>query len=60
MNDLEKKLDPGQFSRIHRSTIINLNYIKSVEPVSHGDYIVRMQNGAELSLSRHYRSNLIK
>jgi two-component system, LytTR family, response regulator len=34
---LEKKLDPGRFVRIHRSTIVNLERIQELQPAFHGD-----------------------
>ncbi len=58
MNELEKQLDPAKFSRIHRSTIVHLDRIKELQPQAHGDYVVILQNGAHLKLSRSYRPKL--
>ena len=58
MNELEKQLDPAKFSRIHRSTIVNLDRIRELQPHVHGDYAVILQNGAQLKLSRSYRPKL--
>lgn len=55
MNELEAKLDPQRFFRIHRSTIVNLRKIKELQPHSHGDFLVVLQNDQELKLSRNYR-----
>lgn len=58
MNLLESRLDPRRFVRIHRSTIVNLNSIRELEPVFHGEYRVYLEDGSELTLSRGYRGNL--
>ena len=55
---LEKKLDPAHFVRIHRSTIVNLERIREIQPAFHGDYVVIMESGAELALSRSCREKL--
>lgn len=55
---LEKKLDPARFVRIHRSTIVNLDRIRELQPVFHGDYVVILQDGAELQVSRSCREKL--
>lgn len=54
MTGLEDKLDSSRFVRIHRSTIVNLDYVKELKPYFHGDYIVYMKSGKELKLSRRY------
>lgn len=58
MNNLESKLDPGQFVRIHRSTIINLHYIDNLQPYFNGEFHITMKNGAKLKLSRNYRDKI--
>jgi two-component system LytT family response regulator len=58
MNAFEAKLDPAHFIRIHRSTIVNIDCIKNLEPWSTGEYVVRMSSGKELTLTRSYRDNL--
>jgi two-component system, LytTR family, response regulator len=55
---LSERLDPGQFVRIHRSTIVNVRKIKELQPCNSGEYIVVLKNGKELSCSRSYRSGL--
>ncbi len=52
---LETKLNPKLFARIHRSSIVNLERIKELQPWFHGDYRVILSNGTELILSRTYR-----
>lgn len=58
MNELEARLDPRKFVRIHRSTIVNLERIKELQPAFHGDYSVLLRSGARLTLSRTYRDRL--
>jgi two-component system LytT family response regulator len=55
---LEKKLDPTRFVRIHRSTIVNLERIRELQPAFHGDYVIILQDGTELALSRSCREKL--
>jgi two-component system LytT family response regulator len=58
ISGLEAQLDPKEFIRIHRSTIVNLRRIKELQPWSHGEYHVILHDGTELMLSRNYRDNL--
>ena len=59
LSRLEAKLDPEKFVRIHRSTIVNLDSIKSLHPLFNGDHIIVLKNGRELNSSRTYHENLI-
>jgi two-component system, LytTR family, response regulator len=58
MNSLEDRLDPGAFLRIHRSTIVNLQRVKEMHPMFHGEYRVILKDGTELASGRSYRSKL--
>ena len=58
LQSLEGRLDPAKFLRIHRSTIVNLDRIRELHPLFHGDYAVRLRDGTELTLSRNYREKL--
>ena len=58
MNHMEQQLDPSRFTRIHRSTIINTDFIREFQPWSHGDYIAILKNGQKLTISRRYRGRL--
>jgi two-component system, LytTR family, response regulator len=58
MNNIERKLDPQQFIRIHRSTIINISYIDSLQPYFNGEFHITMKNGEKLKLSRNYREKI--
>ena len=55
MNTIETRLDPAHFLRIHRSTIVNLDRIKEMQPWFSGEYVVLLKDGTELRLSRGYR-----
>src|SRR5207237_8760091 len=58
MASLETKLDPKKFLRIGRSTMVNVERIRELQPLFHGDYVVILRNGTKLTLSRNYRSKL--
>ena len=58
MNQMESRLDPERFFRIHRSRIVNTEHIKELQPWLNGEYVVVLQNGTELRLSRSYRERL--
>jgi two-component system, LytTR family, response regulator len=60
MNGLEAKLNPDKFLRIHRSTLVNIDRIKELNPLFSGDYTVMLKNGTELTLSRNYRDRLLE
>ncbi len=59
MNELGAKLDAGRFTRIHRSTIVNVDRLVEVRPSPHGDFEVKLQDGTRLKLSRGYRDQLL-
>ena len=58
IGNLAERLNPLQFVRIHRSTIVNVQKIKELQPCNSGEYIVILRNGKELSCSRGYRGGL--
>lgn len=57
MDVLEKKLDPQKFVRIHRSAIININYIKEIEVWGRGEHKIAMTDDKVFPVSRTYRNN---
>jgi two-component system, LytTR family, response regulator len=57
IQSLEETLDPKQFVRIHRSTIVRKAAVRGLHPLFHGDYLVRLNNGTELTLSRNFRES---
>ena len=58
MSSLESMLPASKFMRISRSTIVNVDRIKELQPLFHGEYSVILRNGARLTLSRTYRDKL--
>jgi two-component system LytT family response regulator len=58
MTAMEEKLKGGKFMRISRSTIVNVDRIKELQPLFHGEYSVILRNGTRLTLSRGYRDKL--
>lgn len=55
---IEARLDPARFARIHRSYLVNLDRVASIEPLDTGDARVHMGDGAALPCSRRYRTAL--
>ncbi len=55
MKDLEKRLDPRRFQRVHRSTIVNLDNVRSVKPHTNGECFLVLGSGAQIKVSRSYR-----
>jgi two-component system LytT family response regulator len=58
MRDLEARLDPRRFVRIHRSTIVAIDRVAELRPSAHGDHCVRLRDGTDLKLSRARRGRL--
>ena len=55
MAGMLERLDDRRFRRIHRSAIVNLDFVKELQPWSSGEYLVIMKDGTELTLSRTFR-----
>ncbi len=55
MKDLEKRLDPRFFQRVHRSTIVNLGQVRQVKPHTNGECFLVLESGAQVKVSRSYR-----
>ncbi len=55
MKDLEKRLDPRRFQRVHRSTIVNLDLVKEVKPHTNGECFLVLASNAQVKVSRSYR-----
>ena len=60
LQSLEGRLNPEKFLRIHRSTLVNVDRIRELQPIFHGDYLVKLNDGTELTLSRSYREKLLE
>ena len=59
MKEIEEKLDPEIFVRIHRSYIINMDYIKEIQEWFRGDYLVILKSGKKLTISKSYYRKVI-
>ena len=60
MTDLEGKLDPDMFARVHRSAIVNLQYVKEVRTESRRDFAVLLVNGQKIPMSRSYHARILQ
>ena len=58
IRDMEDVLDNASFRRIHRSVLVNLNYVKEMKARMHGDYEFTMQGGAVFHSSASYRDTV--
>lgn len=58
LTSLESRLDSQKFVRISRSSIVNVDRIREMQPLFHGDYSVILQDGTRLTLSRSQRSKI--
>jgi len=58
MKQLEESLDPKQFIRSHRSTIVNKSYVDKFCSQLNGEYYLVMSNGKELKVSRSYKEKV--
>jgi len=56
MKDLERRLDPRVFQRVHRSWIVNLNLVRQVRPHTNGECFLVLESGADVKVSRSYRN----
>jgi two-component system LytT family response regulator len=59
MGELERRLDPARFARIHRSTIVQIDRIEDIIAAWHGDFDVTLRDGTVLRLSRNYRDRVL-
>jgi two-component system LytT family response regulator len=58
LKQLEARLDPRRFARVHRSAIVNVARVQVLEPASHGERDLVLRDGTRLRLSRVYRDRL--
>ena len=60
ISHLEQQLPKGRFLRIHRSTIVNIDRIKELQPLSFGEYSVILHDGTRLTMSRSFRDRVFE
>jgi len=58
LTDLERRLDGARFFRIHKSTIVNADRIREIQPTINGAHVVLLRDGSRLTWSRGYRARL--
>jgi len=58
MKELERRLSRDRFLRVHRSYIVNVDYVEELRPLDHGTYRLRMAAGTPLKTSRGYSENV--
>jgi len=58
MADIEAKLARGQFARVHRSVIVNVECIQEIQPLFKGDYVIVLKTGTKLRSSRAHRADV--
>jgi len=56
MKKLASQLDPKLFARIHKSTLVNVNVIKSIKPLRNSESIIELDEDIKLKVSRNYSS----
>jgi two-component system LytT family response regulator len=57
LKQIEAKLDPARFARAHRSAIVNLSRVKSLDPLTSGEYIITLTTSTRVTLSRGCRDD---
>ncbi len=57
IKDVETKLDPVHFARAHRSAIVNLDRVRTLQPMAAGEYVITLSSGDKVALSRGYRDS---
>jgi two-component system, LytTR family, response regulator len=60
INAIEQRLDPKKFGRIHRCTIVNFDCVKEFRALQRGDYLLVLNDGSQLKMSRRHREQLEK
>ncbi|MBV9181913.1 MAG: LytTR family transcriptional regulator [Acidobacteria bacterium] len=60
IQSLENSLDPREFVRIHRSTLVRKSAVRGLHPLFHGDYVVKLVNGVEVTLTRSFRESFFR
>lgn len=58
MAGIEDRVDPSRFVRVHRSYMVNLDYLAEIEPLDTGDARLSLRDGARIPCSRRYRAQL--
>lgn len=60
LSAMESQLDPKKFLRVHRSTMVNVDRIKELQPLFNGEHSLILEDGTRLTLSRKYKDKLFE
>ncbi len=60
LSAMEEQLDPGKFVRVHRSTMVNTDRIKELQPLFNGEHSLILEDGTRLTVSRKYKDKLFE
>src|SRR5690606_24686768 len=55
LDDLARDLPSEHFVRVHRSVVVNIAFVRELQPCMHGDYLIHLRDGTQLRLSRRRR-----
>ena len=58
LTGLMEKLDPAEFLRIHRSHAVNIRVVRELRPQVHGEYVLTLDDGTELTSGRSFRARI--
>jgi two-component system LytT family response regulator len=58
LDGIAERLDAHRFLRVHRSYLVNVDHIKEIQPLTHGDHLLILTGDTEVRLSRRYRDQL--
>ena len=60
MRELERRLDPAVFVRAHRSAVVNVECVSSVDLLPHGEHVATLSGGVRVRIGRAYRTQLFE
>ena len=60
MKELQARLDPEQFVRVHRSAIVNLDRVRELQPWIRGEQVLILDDGTRVTIGRRYRDELTR
>jgi two-component system LytT family response regulator len=58
LSGLVARLDPAMFLRVHRSHAVNITAVRELRPLLHGEYLIVLGNGTEITSGRSYRAHI--
>ncbi|AQQ67070.1 DNA-binding response regulator [Microbulbifer agarilyticus] len=58
LKELQQQLCPNTFKRVHRSTLVNLNYIQEIQVLTKGEFLLTLRSAEKVKVSRNYRQSI--